>query len=75
MTKDFYKYTLYSFILGLIVYSTGQGTLQEKVEFAGTANEIGFFIMALGMFVFTTGIAISELIKSVKTPKHQNHEV
>jgi len=69
MTKDFYKYTLYGLIFGLIAYSTGQGTLQEKVEFAGTANEIGFFVIALGMFVFSTGIAISELIKSVKTPK------
>lgn len=74
MTKDFYKYTLFSFILGLIVYSTGQGTLQEKIEFAGVANEIGFFVIALAMFLFTFGIAISELIKSVKTPKIDKHE-
>jgi hypothetical protein len=75
MTKDFYKYTLYSLILGLVAYSTGQGTLQEKIEFAGVANEIAFFLVSTAMFLFTLGIAISELIKSVKTPKSINHEV
>jgi hypothetical protein len=69
MTKDFYKYSLYALILGLIANSIGQGTLQDKVEFAGVANEIGVFVLVGAMFLVYAGLAISEFIESVKTPK------
>jgi len=69
MTKDFYKYLVYSILLGLLAFSVMQGTLQEKVEFAGVANEIGFLFMTLMMLSLTSIITVSELIKSVKTIK------
>jgi hypothetical protein len=69
MTKDFYKYSFYALIFGLIANSIGQGTLQDNVEFAGVANEIAVFVLVGAMFVISAGIAISEFIKSVKTPK------
>lgn len=69
MTKDFYKYLVYSILLGLLAFSVMQGTLQENIEFAGVANEIGFLFMTLMMLSLTSIITVSELIKSVKTIK------
>jgi len=41
-----FGYLLATILCGFIAYSTLTGTLQNHIHFAGTLNEIGFFIMA-----------------------------
>ena len=44
-------YLLGTIFSGIIAYTTLTGDLQNHIHFAGTLNEIGFFIMASMLFV------------------------
>jgi uncharacterized PurR-regulated membrane protein YhhQ (DUF165 family) len=40
-------------VFGFLAFSTGQGTLQETIHFAGIANEIVFFAITSALtFIF-----------------------
>ena len=41
-----FTYLLGTIFSGIIAYTTLTGDLQNHIHFAGTLNEIGFFIMA-----------------------------
>lgn len=69
LTKDFYKFSLYTLLWFIPLTLVVNGTAQEMIHFADPLNEMGTAFMLLMGFVINAGIAISELIKSFKTIK------
>ena len=66
LTKDFYKFSLYSVLWFIPLALIVNGTMQKYIYFPDALNEAGTAFFALMGFILTFGIAVSEFIKSVK---------
>ncbi len=54
------KYFLATIFCGIISYTTLTGDLQNVIHFAGTLNEIGFFMMGSLLTLICAYLTISE---------------
>ena len=67
LSKDFYKYTLYSVLWFIPLLLICNGTMQSYVNFAGVANEMGTALLTFFGFLLTATISVKELVKSIST--------
>jgi hypothetical protein len=54
------KYLLGTIVSGIVSYTTLTGDLQKVIHFAGTLNEIGFFLMGSMLTLIFGYLTISE---------------